>query len=192
MATNNINTTHQTLDFTKINFNPPKEQKSKYSQKIFMNDFNKPRKRGGEARKLILKIPRLYAFGIQSFRDDEDKFGLSLQFPMDAYGYRTNETDKALSKLLEFENHVLDYMTRMSPHFFGSTLSKDKIKSMFRPFVTYPKQKNDTDCIDYETPPYIRPRLQYYTKTKNFQGASMMKRIKFYINLLVKRLLCLW
>ena len=94
-----------------------------------MNDFNKPRKRGGEARKLILKIPRLYAFGIQSFRDDEDKFGLSLQFPMDAYGYRTNETDKALSKLLEFENHVLDYMTRMSPHFFGSTLSKDKIKS---------------------------------------------------------------
>jgi hypothetical protein len=147
-----------------VQFNAPKEQRNPFSKKIFINDTSKPR--GNTDLKITL--PSLYTFGIQPFKDDKNKFSFSLQFPMKEHGKATKETDEALDKLMEFENSLIDHMTFKSASYFGASHSREKIKSMYRPLLKYPKKKDSSET-DYDTPPYIPVRIQYYAQEKMFK-----------------------
>jgi hypothetical protein len=160
----NTTTTRQ-WKMENVQFNAPKEQRNPlFSKKIFINDTSKPR--GNTDLKITL--PSLYTFGIQPFKDDKNKFSFSLQFPMKEHGKATKETDEALDKLMEFENSLIDHMTFKSASYFAASHTREKIKSMYRPLLKYPKKKDSSET-DYDTPPYVPVRLQYYAKDKLFK-----------------------
>ena len=164
MSSNFISTNMFNLDA--VQFKAPDEQKNKFSKKIFINDTSKPRNQ----QALKITLPRLYTFGLQTFKDDEEKFSVSIQFPMEGHGVRTQETESALQELLAFENKIIDHMTYKSANYFGKTCSKETIKSMYRPFVRFPKKNNNDREIDYETPQYIPCRIQYYAKDRTYRN----------------------
>jgi hypothetical protein len=159
----NNTTTSSQWKMENVQFNAPKEQRSRFSQKVFINDTSKPR--GNTDLKITL--PCLYTFGIQPYKDDPEKFSFNLQFPMDGQqGVRTKETDEALLKLIEFENKLLDHMTFKSANYFGSSLSRDAVKSMYRPLLKYSQKK--------ESAPYIPVRIQYYAQEKMFKQLNII------------------
>ena len=164
MSSNFISTNMFNLDA--VQFKAPDEQKNKFSKKIFINDTSKARNQ----QALKITLPRLYTFGLQTFKDDEEKFSVSIQFPMEGHGVRTQETESALQELLAFENKIIDHMTYKSANYFGKTCSKETIKSMYRPFIRFPKKTNNDREIDYETPPYIPCRIQYYAKDRTYRN----------------------
>ena len=89
---------------------------------------------------------------------------------MEGHGVRTNETDSALQELLALENRILDHVTHMSANYFGTTHSKEKVKTLFIPLVKFPKKADNDRKIDYNTPPYVRVRIQYYAKDKTYRN----------------------
>ena len=121
---------------------------------------------------LKLSLPTLYCFGVQAFRDDPNKYSFSLQFPMDNHGVPTAETDQTLSKLLQMENVIIDYMTANSSKYFGQSRSREQVKHMYVPMIKYPKIK-DTETIDYNTPPYIKCRVPFYTNERMFKDFTI-------------------
>ena len=132
-----------------IHFNPPKEQKNPFSKKIYINDKGKPKKTGVKPE-FRIELPILYApFGFQTFKENEGKYCVNLQFPID--GTKTKETEEALQNLYEFEEKLIDHMTFHSANYFGKTHTKDKIKAMYKPFV---KTENEI--------PNITIRVQCY------------------------------
>jgi hypothetical protein len=167
MSSNSSST--KMFDFDAVRFKIPGEQKNPYSNKIYINDASKPRNQ----QALKITLPRLYTFGVKPFRDNPLKFSINVQFPMKAHGVPTKETESALQELLAFENKIIDYMTHMSVNYFGTSHSKEKIKSMFTPFVKFPKKKDNDSEIDYDTPPYVQCQVQYYSADKTFQNLDI-------------------
>ena len=122
---------------------------------------------------LQISFPTLYCFGVQPFRDDPNKYSFSLQFPMENHGVASPETDQTLAKLLEFENLVIDYMTKNSLNFFGQNRTREQVKQMYSPMVRYPKITG-TSTIDYNTPPYFKCRVPYYPKENLYKDFSVI------------------
>jgi hypothetical protein len=166
-----INTNTQLWDLSKVQFNAPKEQRNTHSKKIYINDASKPR----NEQALKITLPRLFTFGVKPYKDNPFKYSLNVQFPMvaEAHGVPTKETECALQELLAFENKIIDHMTHKSSNYFGTNHSKEKMKSMFTPFIKFPKKKDNDSEKDYDTPPYVQCQVQYYSKDKTFQNLDI-------------------
>ena len=131
---------------------------------ILLNKFN--------FKGLRLASPRMYTFGIQSFRTDSNKFSFNLQFPQE----KTDETDLFLQKMLDLEESMVNHMTLNSVLYFGTSHSRETIKSMFLSFIVYPK-KQDSNENDYDLPPYFQScKIPYYQNTKEFKDLTIIDK----------------
>jgi hypothetical protein len=132
---------------------------------IILNNFN--------FKGLRLASPRMYTFGIQSFRTDSNKFSFNLQFPQE----KTDETDLFLQKMLDLEKYMINYMTLNSVLYFGTNHSRETIKSMFSSFIVYPKKQDSSNENDYDLPPYFQScKIPYYQNTKEFKDLTIIDK----------------
>ena len=114
-------------------------------------------------RTLHISTPLLMTWGISDFVDEkgdsDGKFSISLNFPNDEY--RTDETDRFLEKMKNFENQVLDDAVKNSEIWWGEQMSKEVCKHTFFPFIKYSKIK-DTKKIDTTKAPSLRAKVPNY------------------------------
>lgn len=110
-------------------------------------------------RSLYLSLPLMMCWGISDFTDEktgesDGKYNISLQFPRDS----TPESEKAIQKLKEFENQLIEDAVKNSEAWFGRKQTREITEFSYFPFLKYSKNK-DTKMIDHTRPPTLRPKV---------------------------------
>lgn len=113
-------------------------------------------------RNLHISTPMMSTWGPSDFFDEktglsDGKYTASLNFPLDP----TPATDLFLSKLIEFENQLLEDAVINSEKWFGEKMSKEVCKHTYFPFIKYSKLPN-SKTIDTSKPPSIRPKIPFW------------------------------
>jgi hypothetical protein len=133
-------------------------------------------------RTLNISTPLMMTWGISDFVDEktgesDGRYNISLQFPRD--DEKTSNTDTLLSKLKDFENHILDDAVKNADAWFGDdSLSREVIKHMFFPILKYSKNK-DTKKIDYTRPPTLRAKVPNYDGKWNIEIYDTQSNLVF-------------
>lgn len=110
-------------------------------------------------RSLYLSLPLMMCWGISDFVDEktgesDGKYNISLQFPRDS----SPESEKAIQKLKEFENQLIEDAVKNSEAWFGRKQTREITEFSYFPFLKYSKNK-DTKMIDNTRPPTLRPKV---------------------------------
>lgn len=114
-------------------------------------------------RSLHIATPVMMTWGITDYvneRGESDgKYTMNLNFPLE--DKQTDETNKFLQKMIDFENKIIDDAVKNSEDWFGEERSREIAKHSFFPFVKYPKDK-DTKKTDYTRPPSVKVKVPKY------------------------------
>ena len=116
---------------------------------------------------LCISTPLMLTWGINEndFEGRGNKsYDLSLQFPREQDSNFTNETEKLLENLSEFEDKIKHDAVENCKDWFGKKMTLEQIDVLWTPMLKYPKNQETLEP-DKTRKPTLRVKLQYYEQT---------------------------
>jgi len=116
-------------------------------------------------KKLHIQLPSMTCWGITDFTDQttgesDGKFSIKLHFS-GKENYQSEESQKTLEKLKEFEQQVLRDAVTNSEAWFGKKQTREIVEFSYFPFLK-PGKNPETKQPDPEKGVYFRPKVNIY------------------------------
>jgi hypothetical protein len=116
-------------------------------------------------KKLHIQLPSMTCWGITDFTDQttgesDGKFSIKLHFS-GKENYQSDESQKTLEKLKEFEQQVLRDAVTNSEAWFGKKQTREIVEYGYFPFLK-PGKNPETKQPDPEKGTYFRPKVNIY------------------------------
>lgn len=116
-------------------------------------------------KKLHIQLPSMTCWGITDFTDQttgesDGKFSIKLHFS-GKENYQSDESQKTLEKLKEFEQQVLRDAVINSEAWFGKKQTREIVEFSYFPFLK-PGKNAETKQPDPEKGTYFRPKVNCY------------------------------
>jgi hypothetical protein len=116
-------------------------------------------------KKLHIQLPSMTCWGITDFTDQttgesDGKFSIKLHFS-GKENYQSDESQKTLEKLKEFEQQVLRDAVTNSEAWFGKKQTREIVEFSYFPFLK-PGKNAETKQPDPEKGTYFRPKVNCY------------------------------
>ena len=116
-------------------------------------------------KKLHIQLPSMTCWGITDFTDpstgeSDGKFSIKLHFS-GKENYQSEESQKTLEKLREFEQQVLSDAVTNSEAWFGKKQTREIVEFSYFPFLK-PGKNPETKQPDPEKGIYFRPKVNIY------------------------------
>ncbi len=121
-------------------------------------------------RSLTISTPLMNTWGVaETLTQDKEgtgKYGLTLSFP--GKDYESPATSEFLTKMKEFEKHILDEAVRHSESWFGDSKSLEICKDKMFPILKYPFFTG-TKKVDLSKPPSLKVKVPFYEDKWNIE-----------------------
>lgn len=115
---------------------------------------------------LCISTPLMLTWGINEndFEGRGNKsYDLSLQFPREQDSNYTDDTEKLLKNLSDFENKIKEDAVVNCKDWFGKKMSLEQIDVLWTPMLKYPKDQETLEP-DKSRMPTLRVKLPYYDR----------------------------
>lgn len=115
---------------------------------------------------LCISTPLMLTWGINEndFEGRGNKsYDLSLQFPREQDSNYTDDTQKLLKNLSDFENKIKEDAVVNCKDWFGKKMSLEQIDVLWTPMLKYPKDQETLEP-DKSRMPTLRVKLPYYDR----------------------------
>ena len=116
---------------------------------------------------LCISTPLMLTWGINEndFEGRGNKsYDLSLQFPRDQDSNYSQDTEKLLKNLSDFEDKIKQDAVENCKDWFGKKMTLEQIDVLWTPMLKYPKNQETLEP-DKTRKPTLRVKLQYYDQT---------------------------
>lgn len=122
---------------------------------------------------IYLSTPLLTTFGVSDFTDESgvnnEKYSMSLMFPNPEYADAASSL--FLDKLKQFEESLIQDVSKHSFQWFGEEIPVDFVRRMFSPMLKHRKNKDPSIKTKYDlsTPPTLSVKVPYDKVTTNWK-----------------------
>tara|TARA_B100001094_G_scaffold301157_1_gene327212 strand:- start:93 stop:986 length:894 start_codon:yes stop_codon:yes gene_type:complete len=113
---------------------------------------------------LCISTPLMLTWGINENDFDgsgKKSYDLSLQFPREQDSNFSNDTEKLLKNLSDFEDKIKEDAVVNCKDWFGRKMSLEQLDVLWTPMLKYPKNQETLEP-DKSRKPTLRVKLQYY------------------------------